>query len=490
MVHYCNLGRIACRPDQFVMLGSTADCSKDRATVFSSAALRASSSVDREFCTELFFCCLPPQSACNSGSCQFAGWFPHRRMGINLHWSLVLQSMTTCQDWLPLPKTEATSEARCEILDLICQGSPRKIAFRSLTFWTHWKKLVQKGELALAAGKSPILFFWHSGHGLQVHEDALPHLVASDSEPDSVDTLVDTDYLVAKLNEVRAEKNCKLRVIIVLDCCRFQSKGPTTSVTINRRQKLPSLKYDFYIILACDPGRGAADFEHGGVLTQEVLRLLPYRKPILQIFHEVEKRVKCQCPWVRSRAGDDEPVLGTRDNEDFPNRSPRGRTETAQLLGIEDDMYSPHSPQSPQCLDSDSLSACDTFRLYWFPFAGLLAVGCHAVLLTLWVFGVGINKRHATRLAMPPCMALMDLASLSQAYYRRLSELKPSCGLACSVFLHQVWPKLECHLNRAYYPSLFLMLAVGELKRDRDVLAAICNQLHSGSGLLFCRVQV
>ena len=411
-------------------------------------------------------------------------------MGINLHWSLVLQSMTTCQDWLPLPKTEATSEARCEILDLICQGSPRKIAFRSLTFWTHWKKLVQKGELALAAGKSPILFFWHSGHGLQVHEDALPHLVASDSEPDSVDTLVDTDYLVAKLNEVRAEKNCKLRVIIVLDCCRFQSKGPTTSVTINRRQKLPSLKYDFYIILACDPGRGAADFEHGGVLTQEVLRLLPYRKPILQIFHEVEKRVKCQCPWVRSRAGDDEPVLGTRDNEDFPNRSPRGRTETAQLLGIEDDMYSPHSPQSPQCLDSDSLSACDTFRLYWFPFAGLLAVGCHAVLLTLWVFGVGINKRHATRLAMPPCMALMDLASLSQAYYRRLSELKPSCGLACSVFLHQVWPKLECHLNRAYYPSLFLMLAVGELKRDRDVLAAICNQLHSGSGLLFCRVQV
>ncbi|CAE7827391.1 unnamed protein product [Symbiodinium sp. CCMP2592] len=240
------------------------------------------------------------------------------------------------------------------------------------------------------------------------------------------------------------------------------------------RQKLPSLKHDFYIILACDPGRGAGDFENGGVLTQEVLRLLPYRKPILQIFHEVEKRVKCQRPWVRSRAGDDEPVLGQRD-EEFPSRSPRHLPETAQLLGVEDDMYGPHTAQSPPCPDSDSLSACDTFRLYWFPFAGILALGIHAILLTLWVSGVGINKRYATRLAMPPCLAFMDLASLSQAYYRRLSELKPSCGLACSVFLHQVWPKWEHHLNRVWYPSLFLVLAAGELTHDRDVLAAIVS---------------
>lgn len=109
-------------------------------------------------------------------------------------------------------------------------------------------------------------------------------------------------------------------------------------------------------------------------------------------------------------------MLGQRD-EDFPNRSPRGFPETAQLLGVEDDMYHPHSPQSTPCLESNSLTACDTFRLYWFPFAGLLAVGVHAMLLTLWVFGAGINKRYATRLAVPPCFAFMDLASLSQAYY-------------------------------------------------------------------------
>ncbi|CAE7911388.1 unnamed protein product [Symbiodinium sp. KB8] len=87
------------------------------------------------------------------------------------------------------------------------------------------EELVQKGKLALSAGKNPILVFWHSGHGLQVHEDALPHLVASDSEPDSVDTLVDTNYLITKLNKLRAEKHRKLRVIMVLDCWYGRVQG-------------------------------------------------------------------------------------------------------------------------------------------------------------------------------------------------------------------------------------------------------------------------
>jgi len=85
------------------------------------------------------------------------------------------------------------------------------------------------------------------------------------------------------------------------------------------QQLFTSLRNDFYIIFACDPGRKAIERESGGALIFELVKLLPYAKPITAIFDEAARRVNApQRPWVHSRPGGLVPILGILEDDQAP----------------------------------------------------------------------------------------------------------------------------------------------------------------------------
>lgn len=244
-----------------------------------------------------------------------------------------------------------------------------------------------------------IVFVWISAHAIQNGYDNYPYIVASDSKSTPAECFGIRMKLIRELNEIKAVQPGRLRVASVFECCRenaedlcFRSRG--------RRNWVRRLRNDFYMIFACDPGRKTWETDVGGELASQLLVLLPYARPISQIFTQAAIRVGCQRAWVEARPGCDEPVLGDLPG-DLPHHLPillghndGLQTKVPEILGLPDDdsLISISSHQEP-----DRLSDFEVLRLYWAPMIALFALLIHGLVLLLWLCGVAA-KRYATRL--------------------------------------------------------------------------------------------
>lgn len=183
---------------------------------------------------------------------------------------------------------------------------------------------IEKVSAEAPQHRRPIAVVAISCHAVQSSAgDAMfPGLIASDAiDGDEYDV---AQHLVKKLNRVKAMPGGALQVVLILDCCRSQVE----CTTFRSQSILPTLKNDFYVILACDPGRAAAETERGGKLMQEVLNLVVLAQPITQVLEAAARRLLdsgavLQRPWVYFRVGQEPLVLGYRP-EALPSSCPQG----------------------------------------------------------------------------------------------------------------------------------------------------------------------
>ena len=288
--------------------------------------------------------------------------------------------------------------------------------------------------------------------------DNYPCLLASDSLSTAAEGFDTRSKLIEELNNIVPIRPGRLRIACVFECCRTNSQDScfTTRGPANRKL-LSRLKNDFYTIFACDPGREAVETEQGGTLATQLLRLLPYKAPISQIFYEAARQVGHQRAWVEARPGEHEPVLG-----DLPANFP-------VLLGNSDG----NKTEVPQVGDDSSItrswSDCDILRLHWAPGLALSACFFHGTLLLLWILGL-VGKRYATRLAVPPGLSCLVLALVLQ----RDDEEVPSWGRGTDS-LRYLWGLLDKYTMNGWMALCFFLLSLGEIIKEKDWIAAFTS---------------
>lgn len=218
------------------------------------------------------------------------------------------------QEWSALPGAQVDAiEARDTISNLGFEVSALSGHVKIQELKSAADEFIRKVEDA-SQSASPIVLATFSSHGVQVGAaDEFPVLVTSDccadlSHVEEQGYDVRNDF-VARLNRVKSKGPGNVRTILVLDCCRENDADRCWK--FKGTKKLPSLRNDFWILFACDPGRKAVDLPSGGAVLSEFLRLLWYAKPINDILQEVQRRVYSpQRPWVHIRAEGPPPVLG------------------------------------------------------------------------------------------------------------------------------------------------------------------------------------
>lgn len=246
-----------------------------------------------------------------------------------------------------------------------------------------------------------------------------------------------------------------------------------------KRNWVRRLRNDFYMIFACDPGRTTLETNGGGELASQLLVLLPYAKPISQIFTRAAIRAGCQRAWVEARPGCDEPVLGDLPG-DLPHHLPvlLGHTDGLQTkvpetLGLPDDdsLISISSHHEP-----DRLSDFEILRLYWAPMIALFALLIYGLLLLLlWLRGV-TAKRYATRLPMPPALSFLALALFLQG--PDTDEPPPQCGSAIvQRGLMKLWYMVDRYTMSGWGATCFFVLSFGEITKGQDWVAATVSCL-------------